>query len=326
MWNRSVQYWTSGSWNDRDHLFSLVPEMRLNYIYNFSYIDNENESYFTYSLYNPSIISRFIIDVSGQIQQLSWLDSTGQWNLFWSQPRVFCEVYGACGAFGVCNPQMMPFCSCLTDFEPRSQNDWNLGSYSNGCVRNTELYCSKKSDKPVFTHAYVEKRFLSAFPENKALPLEESECRNDCLDYCICNAYTFISNICQHWNREDLNNIPLVPFSHDSNIDTIYIKVSSSDHRKTNNKLLVAGIVSGFLGLVFLCSIGVVFYRRMKNQDPWMLSEEDRKVLDVPFFDFKRIVSATENFSLANKLGQGGFGPVYMGIFPGGAEMAHEES
>ena len=42
-----------------------------------------------------------------------------------------------------------------------------------------------------------------------------------------------------------------------------------------------------------------------------MLSEEDRKDLDVPFFEFKRILSATDNFSLANKLGQGGFGPVY---------------
>ncbi|KAF5764529.1 putative RNA-directed DNA polymerase, protein kinase RLK-Pelle-DLSV family [Helianthus annuus] len=53
-----------------------------------------------------------------------------------------------------------------------------------------------------------------------------------------------------------------------------------------------------------------------------VLSEEDRKGLDVPFFEFKRILSATENFSLANKLGQGGFGPVYKGTFPEGAEMA----
>ncbi|KAM0054893.1 putative protein kinase RLK-Pelle-DLSV family [Helianthus debilis subsp. tardiflorus] len=82
------------------------------------------------------------------------------------------------------------------------------------------------------------------------------------------------------------------------------------------------GIVSGCLGLVFLCSIGVILYRRMKRQDRGVLSEEDRKGLDVPFFEFKRILSATENFSLANKLGQGGFGPVYKGTFPEGAEMA----
>ncbi|KAK6783965.1 hypothetical protein RDI58_017419 [Solanum bulbocastanum] len=54
---------------------SSVPGMRLNYIFNYSYIDNENESYFTYSLYNCEIPSKFIMDVSGQIKQLLWLTS-----------------------------------------------------------------------------------------------------------------------------------------------------------------------------------------------------------------------------------------------------------
>jgi len=32
---------------------------------------------------------------------------------------------------------------------------------------------------------------------------------------------------------------------------------------------------------------------------------------DLPFFDLSMIVAATDNFSDANKLGEGGFGPVY---------------
>ncbi|KAI3674862.1 hypothetical protein L2E82_51864 [Cichorium intybus] len=85
------------------------------------------------------------------------------------------------------------------------------------------------------------------------------------------------------------------------------------------------GIVSGFCVLVLLGSIGIVFYRRAKRKgsrdlnqenlrhlvDPGILSAEDRKGIDVPFIEFKTILSATDNFSLANKLGQGGFGPVY---------------
>ncbi|KAL0001804.1 hypothetical protein SO802_015585 [Lithocarpus litseifolius] len=63
LWNKSVPYWNSGPWDG--NIFSWVPEMRVNYIYNFSYVSNENESYFTYSLYNPSNISRFVMDISG---------------------------------------------------------------------------------------------------------------------------------------------------------------------------------------------------------------------------------------------------------------------
>ncbi|KVH95943.1 Concanavalin A-like lectin/glucanase, subgroup, partial [Cynara cardunculus var. scolymus] len=52
------------------------------------------------------------------------------------------------------------------------------------------------------------------------------------------------------------------------------------------------------------------------------LSAQDRKGIVVPFFGFRTISSATQNFSLANKLGQGGFGPVYKGKLPGGTEIA----
>ncbi|KAE8677906.1 Cysteine-rich receptor-like protein kinase 15 [Hibiscus syriacus] len=43
---------------------------------------------------------------------------------------------------------------------------------------------------------------------------------------------------------------------------------------------------------------------------------------NVPFFDFKSKLGVTNNFSEENKLGKGGFGPVYMGKFPGGEEVA----
>nr|POF21709.1 g-type lectin s-receptor-like serine/threonine-protein kinase [Quercus suber] len=142
-WKRSVQYWNSGPWDGK--IFSWVPEMRANYIYNFSYVSNENESYFTYSLYDPSIISRFVMDISGKIQQLSWLESTQQWNLFWSQPRTQCEIYAFCGPFGICNQQSLPFCSCLKGFQTTSSYSWNLSDSSASCARKTTLQCGNDS-------------------------------------------------------------------------------------------------------------------------------------------------------------------------------------
>ncbi|KAH9792841.1 G-type lectin S-receptor-like serine/threonine-protein kinase [Citrus sinensis] len=71
LWNRSEQYWRSGPWDDNAKIFTLVPEMTLNYIYNFSYVSNENESYFTYNVKDSTYTSRFIMDVSGQCENNS---------------------------------------------------------------------------------------------------------------------------------------------------------------------------------------------------------------------------------------------------------------
>ncbi|KAK3431863.1 hypothetical protein EUGRSUZ_E03718 [Eucalyptus grandis] len=48
----------------------------------------------------------------------------------------------------------------------------------------------------------------------------------------------------------------------------------------------------------------------------------DKNVPDSPFFDFATILTATNYFSASNKLGQGGFGPVYKGILGDGREVA----
>lgn len=56
----------------------------------------------------------------------------------------------------------------------------------------------------------------------------------------------------------------------------------------------------------------------MKISEERMLSSNEQSSIwsresssDFPFFDFNQIAIATDNFSSDNKLGQGGFGPVY---------------
>ncbi|KAI4334052.1 hypothetical protein L6164_018789 [Bauhinia variegata] len=62
---------------------------------------------------------------------------------------------------------------------------------------------------------------------------------------------------------------------------------------------------------------------RVTDMMDWRgLDENDTEGMGVPYFDFESIQEATDNFSDANKLGRGGYGPVYKGKFRGGQGMA----
>ncbi|KAI7729482.1 hypothetical protein M8C21_026387 [Ambrosia artemisiifolia] len=308
-WNRTTQYWTSGPWNERDKLFSLVPEMRLNYIYNFSYVSNENESYFTYSLYNPAIISRFIMDVSGQVKQLSWLDTTAQWNLFWSQPRQQCEVYDYCGAFGSCRESGLPFCNCLTGFSPRSQRDWDVNDFSGGCVRKTELQCGRTSEKYGFLRITSAK---NKPPNSTSLAVGSSaECESSCLNDCTCLAYSYDNNECSVWDKELLN------LSEDNrNALTINVKVASRDlpSKKKNNGVIIGAVVGSVIGVVLI--VGLIWFVMYRNRYVGKTTVEGSLVS----FVYRDLQTATKNFS--EKLGGGGFGSVFKGTLPDSSVVA----
>uniref|UniRef100_A0A6N2KTI3 Receptor-like serine/threonine-protein kinase n=1 Tax=Salix viminalis TaxID=40686 RepID=A0A6N2KTI3_SALVM len=194
-WNRSVEYRSSGRWNGQ--IFTLVPEMRSNYIYNFSYVSNENESYFTYSLYNNSLLSRFVIGVHGQMQQLSWSKGPWSWVLYWSQPRDQAGVYGFCGVFGVFHASSS-YCECLKGFKPLVQDDW-----SSGCVRKSPLQCQNK--KSIGKEDGFLKMSDLALPANFKTyqKVSAGRCRLDCMEKCSCMAYTYNNSTgCSLWEGD----------------------------------------------------------------------------------------------------------------------------
>ncbi|CAI9772522.1 unnamed protein product [Fraxinus pennsylvanica] len=304
-WNRTEQYWTSGAWNG--HIFSLVPEMRLNYIYNFSYVDNSNETYFTYSLYNPSIISRFVMDVSGQIKQTSWSESTKEWNLFWSQPRQQCEVYAYCGAFGTCNQNSLPFCNCLPGFKPKLENDWNLTDYSGGCVREIDLLqCGNGSTSSGRKDKFLQNPQVS-LPVNPQTVIAGSagECESVCLNNCSCTGYSYDGNACLVWIGEIMNLQQLS--ENDGSGRTINVRLAASapqlSSKKKNEGVAIGAVVGSvvvFIGL--LAIVGVVIWRRQRRRLGATKAVEGSLVA----FGYKDLQIATKNFS--DKLGGGDFG------------------
>ncbi|XP_010529582.1 PREDICTED: cysteine-rich receptor-like protein kinase 11 isoform X2 [Tarenaya hassleriana] len=69
---------------------------------------------------------------------------------------------------------------------------------------------------------------------------------------------------------------------------------------------------------------GFVVWRRRKLYRPMELETDDDDITAPQSlqFDFKTIEDATNQFSLRNRLGQGGFGEVYKGTLPNGTEVA----
>lgn len=320
-WNSFEQYWTSGLWNG--HAFAAVPEMRAdiikrtNYIHIFWFVNNVNESYFTYNYKNNSTMSRFVLDFSGLLTQILWVESSKNWNIFWTVPRQLCQVYGYCGAFGVCNQNPVPVCSCLKGFVPRSDKEWKLSDYTGGCVRKTQLECPGNSS----TYAVKDRFFVHpsmALPKYAHSLIAENAigCANLCLSNCSCTAYAFDNTDCSMWTGDLVNVKQLLPG--ESNGKSLYLRLAASEFaERKDNKKFVIGIVAGStVGIaVVLLIVWIVIMRQRKSNG------EGKAVGDalVPF-GYRDLQNATKNFS--EKLGGGAFGSVFKGSLPGPTTIA----
>ncbi|CAN6574394.1 unnamed protein product [Malus baccata var. baccata] len=340
-WNRSKQYWTSGSWDESSHTFNLVPEMRLNYIFNYSYVTNEKESYFTYSLYDPRIISRCSISALGQIQQQTWLKTSKQWVLFWAQPRKICDVYDSCpGAFSSCDPTSLVDCKCLRGFKPNRQRDWDMQIYSGGCSRKTSVKCGNATSTNGTGDGFLQDGFVEIhrqlLPENKQqyrYALGTKRCRSICLNECYCTAYAYDSiDGCSIWHGDVLNLDKLE--ANDGYRRTLYIRAAASDIKKKRliKPSLVIAIVTTVTGLLIVI-FGYFLWKKTlgkKREQRNRYGETKSKFAaggenndaELPIFGLRALIAATNNFAEANKLGEGGFGPVYKGILAENQEVA----
>ncbi|XP_039130831.1 G-type lectin S-receptor-like serine/threonine-protein kinase At2g19130 [Dioscorea cayenensis subsp. rotundata] len=139
-WNISKTYWFSGLW-DGHATFRQVPEMiRGCSIADYCYINNTKEKYFIYILKNNSIFPfMLLMDVSGQMKAMMWMEGIQKWTYFFSVPEAQCDVTNFCGPFGSCNEQSQQHCSCVRGFSQRSPKDWASRDYSGVCVRDTPL-------------------------------------------------------------------------------------------------------------------------------------------------------------------------------------------
>ncbi|CAA3027312.1 G-type lectin S-receptor-like serine threonine-kinase At4g27290 isoform X1 [Olea europaea subsp. europaea] len=285
---------------------------------------NKNTTYYREDSNDKSVISRVTLNQSGVVQRWVWVDRTRGWVLYLTVPKDDCDTYSDCGAYGTCYIGNSPACGCLSKFQPKDPEGWNKGDWSNGCIRRTPLNCQEGDVFLKYSSVKLPDAQYSTY--NESMTLDESEVK--CLQNCSCMAYSQLDisrgSGCLFWFRE---LIDIRDMSSDG--QDIYIRMASSElDSKGKRNILVATLTSS-IGVVLLgLSLMLYFWKRSKkkkNEPKGKIgthSESHEKDLDLPLFDLYTISKATDNFSINNKLGEGGFGPVYKGMLEEGQDIA----
>ncbi|WMV16214.1 hypothetical protein MTR67_009599 [Solanum verrucosum] len=98
----------------------------------------------------------------------------------------------------------------------------------------------------------------------------------------------------------------------------------SGEDDKTNRTVIIISVSTVTVVILVVC-ITLIMMRRRKRKlvkNIQSIHGDDITTAESFQYDFSTIRAATDNFSSDNKLGQGGFGPVYKGKLPNSQEVA----
>ncbi|KAL3522129.1 hypothetical protein ACH5RR_014963 [Cinchona calisaya] len=354
--DNGVKLYRSGPWNGLR--FSGVPEMEATGpVMDFLFVMNKSEVYYSFELHNSSLYSRLVVNYSGSLQRFTWIADSQIWNLFWYAKKDQCDAYKECGDFGICDTNASPVCECMNGFEPKNPQAWYLRDGSNGCVRMHKL-CENDG---FLTLNYMKLPESSTTFVNTSMSLADCEkmCLKNCS--CTAYSNTNITgggSGCAIWTTDLLD---MRQYSSAEGGQDLYVRVAASDldqagnvgsrNDKTKRITMIAGISVGILVMLTITSLCFARNRmktqnvqrntttldnkglRERSQDLLLKAsvipskidysgESTTEELELPLFDFSTVALATDNFSAANKLGQGGFGSVYKGMLEEGQEVA----
>nr|KYP44598.1 Putative serine/threonine-protein kinase receptor [Cajanus cajan] len=310
------KYYRTGPWNGLQ--FSGVSDQIQNQ--NAMFVSNDEELFYSYTLINNSVTVKVKI-INASFQTHVWEKEKEKWRVNIITPGDFCDMYGLCGANAVCSITDSRVCQCLEGFSPKSQQEWNTSNWRQGCIQNEPFHCK---DRDVFVK-YVGMKV----PETTHTWVDENinldECRARCSNNCSCMAFTN-SDIrgagsgCVLWFGELFD----VKESQTGGQD-LYIRMSGSEfdgHNKSVTIIIATTIAA--TGAIILFCIFVICRVRRNNAESKVKDNIESQLgdLDLPLFDLLTITTATNNFSLNNKIGQGGFGQVYKGKLADGRDIA----
>ncbi|KAK1404521.1 Receptor-like serine/threonine-protein kinase [Heracleum sosnowskyi] len=284
IWKGQNLTFQTGAWNgDR---FSGRPKYSGNTMYTHKVVISKEEAYYMFEVIDGSVL-RLMINQSGKGQRWKWLQQAQLWNNLYEVPKDRCDNYNICGDSGDCNINNTPVCGCLEKFVPKDVDAWNKSDWGHGCTREKPLDCKKGDGFRNYSHI--------------------------------------------KWFG-DLNDMREVP---EGGRD-LFIRVAFSDSDRAKlgaSKLKFSLSVSAGVCLLVLTLAFCIWKRKknfmlkrskgsLKSSSKEHSNRSQKEDLDLPYFCLSTLVEATNNFSNSNKIGQGGFGPVFKGLLEDGQEVA----
>ncbi|XP_027337533.1 G-type lectin S-receptor-like serine/threonine-protein kinase At1g67520 [Abrus precatorius] len=295
MWWTGMIVWSSGKWNNGT--FENLQSSLFKSDFSFEYFSNENVTYVKYGR-NPTY---------GWIS----LGSLG-------------AIVGSSGnSYSCTNRYFLDGCSMPIPPKCRDQDSLYLGTWSSYGVMLGNGF------------KFDEKDNLTNF-----------DCWMKCLNNCSCEAYSYVNQDqtgCEIWS----NGTTSFQASDNFMAEGRQIYFIRTGQGKNIRRIRIIAAICGPLLFIILCFTCIKLWRkrkeraekRMKQINP--LSSIERNIANSPDygekrkerndgmtsddthrFDFQTILEATANFSPTNKIGEGGYGPVYKGKLANGQEIA----
>ncbi|KAF3525483.1 hypothetical protein F2Q69_00050821, partial [Brassica cretica] len=175
---------------------------------------------------------------------------------------------------------------CFQWFALGNGQEWALRDDSAGCVRKTRLSCDGRD-------GFVAVKRMK-LPDTAATVLDRGiglkECEAKCLQDCNCTAYANTDirdggSGCVIWKGVKM-----------------FLSLNETVDQVRTQDLLIDEVVL--------------------TSERYISRENKTDDLELPLMEFEALAMATNRFSVANMLGQGGFGIVYKGMLPDGKEIA----
>ncbi|XP_027343001.1 G-type lectin S-receptor-like serine/threonine-protein kinase CES101 [Abrus precatorius] len=292
---RGKVYWESGMLR-KNRFFENIPK-KIQLMYEYKIVSNKDEESFSYTSRNDQ--SQWVLFQDGNVKDTG-MDAT-----------------------------IVHSHSCYHSFNTKD-----------GCQISDQPKCRHPNDKFEVDFGYFDHQSFQGgfFIKDNDIKLFESDCEDTCWNNCSCVGFT------PHFPNQTgciyyYGN--WVPIKVKASTLSIHILVKA----RKEMKWIKIGVPTGSALLLISFGIFCLSHRRRKaanqerkrskmHNDKLNLMVSDRSNSftelqnevnsgnDLRTLSYESIMAATNNFSLQNKLGGGGFGPVYKGLLPQGQEVA----